>query len=190
MKPICKRYFAMVGLTWAGSLVPCFFVYLLVLVPQKETKNQVEKQFVEAKQAYHSAVQAAQDETRTRLNDEIEELRHRLESFVIDFDSSANLTFDISEIAGQKEVTSFSIRGKDGHAALRATPECEHIGEHHMSISFTAGFNQFADLLNTLERNRPVVFVDEFTITRSDTDDSSHLVNMDAAVLVRKPRDS
>ncbi len=191
MKPIYKKYLTKTALIWAGCFVLFFLVHLLVLAPQKKNRKQVERQLAEKKQMYDSVLKVTQKETRIQLNEQIERLRNRLKDFVIDYEDSANLTFDISQIANDKKVTSFSIKNKDkkNHRSS-AAPDYNYISENHIDVSFTAGFNQFAALLNALERHRPVVFVDKFIITRSKQDNSARQVNMNLAVFIRKRQDS
>jgi len=189
MKSIHKKYFATVALTWASCLVLCFVVYMLVMVPQQERKKQIEKDVAEAKRKYRSTVKAVQKDTDIHLSKEIENLRNQLRQFVIDFDDSANLTFDISRIATENKVTSVTIRSK-GSDGFLAMPNCKYLCEHHINVGFTAGFNQFASFLNALERNHPVVFVDEFAITRSEQGDSDHQAFLNIVVCVSKGHDS
>jgi quinol monooxygenase YgiN len=161
-----------------------------MLAPQKNSKEQLEKQLAEKKQICGSALKAAQKETKIQLNEQIEQLRNKLKNFVIDFEDSANLTFDISQLANKKEVTSFSVETKNDSSGKAAMSD-KYVSESHIDISFlAASFNQFAALLNALERHRPVIFVDKFAITRSDKNSSEHQVKMDLAVFVKKKQDS
>ncbi|MGA1980453.1 MAG: GspMb/PilO family protein [Sedimentisphaerales bacterium] len=178
------------ALIWSGCFVLFFFIYMLTLAPQKNSKEQLEKQLAEKKRMHNSALEAAQEETKIQLNEQIEHLRDELKNFVIDFEDSVNLTFDISQIAGGKGVTSFSLETKKDSG--RETEKSDkYISESHIDISFsTMDFSQFAALLNALERHRPVIFVDKFAITRSDKGSSEHQVNMNLAVFVRKMRGS
>ena len=185
MKSIYRKYFTTAALIWAGCFVLFLLVYVFVLAPQRKSKKQIEKQLAERKQVYNSALKAAQEKTKIQLNEQIEHLRNGLKDFVIDFGDSANLTFDISQIASEKKVDSFSIRTGDDRGG-QAIPECSYIRESHIDISFTGGFSQFATFLNALERHRPVVFVDKFAITRSDQGDSNHRVSMSLAIFVKK----
>jgi hypothetical protein len=190
MKSIYRKYFATVALVWVGCFILFFFIYMLMLVPQKKSKNYIAEQLAEKKQTYESALRASREEAKARLNEQLENLRGGLKSFVIDFEDLANLIFDISQIASENNVASFSIKGKDSGGGSEV-PNCRYICENHIDISFTAaGFNQFAAFLNTLERHRPVVFVDKFTITRSHQDDSGHKVDMELVVFVKKKQDS
>jgi len=172
-------------------LVVFLFAYMLMLSPQRKSREQVESQLAEKKQIYHSAVEAAQEKTKLKLDEEIRELQSRLKTFVIDSEDLANLIFDISRIADEKDVTSFRIKTQDSRKSSGSEiPNCSHICENQINIGFTAGFNQFAAFLNALERHQPVVFIDKFAIKRSEQDDSGHQVSMGLAVFVRKRQDS
>lgn len=185
MNKIFNRYFKTVGVVWGTCLVVLVLAYILVFGPQKKRREQADKELEEKQQMYHAVIKTAQEENRVKLNEQIEELRNKLNCFVTDFEDAANLTFDISQIASDKEVDSFRIKSKEkrGHSAA---VESEYIDENHLAVSFTAGFNQFATFLNALERHQPVVFVDRFTITRSKTEDSAHKVSMDLSFFMKK----
>ncbi len=190
MKSVYKEYFTKVALVWVGCFILFVFVYMLVLAPQKNSKEQLEKQLEGKKQIYNSALKATQKETQIQLKKQIEHLRNKLKDFVINFEDSTDVTFDISQIANAKEVTSFSIETSKRDISRAPTMSDKYIFESHIDISFsTADFNQFAALLNELERHRPVIFVDSFAITRSYRGGSDREVNMTLAVLVRKIQD-
>jgi hypothetical protein len=190
MKSVYGKYFTKVALIWTGCFVLFFFVYMLMLSPQKNTKKQLEKQLEEKKQMHEFALKASQNENRVQLSEQIENLRNKLKNFVVDFRDSANLTFDISQIASEKGVGSFSIETKKGSAQPQKT-SFKHLSENYIDISFSASdFNQFAALLNALERHQPVIFVNKFEINRSKKGDSQHQAKMNLAVFVRKIQDS
>jgi hypothetical protein len=161
-----KKYFTTIALIWAACFTVFLFCYLLLLAPQSSSKKLIESKLSDKKQRHESIMKVAQEENRTRTEEEIERLRSKVKDFVIDFEDSANLTFDISQIAGEKRVTDFSIKSKET-GAMTPIPNCKYLCEGRVEISFTSQFNQFAVFLNALERYRPVVFVDGFTISRS-----------------------
>ncbi len=186
---IYRKYFTIVAIIWAVCLIPFALIYMIALAPQQKSKKQVENQLVETKQMYNSAIEAGKEETKTRLNEELENLRNKLKDFTADFEDSANLTFDISQIANEKKVGSFSIKIQDDNKGP-AGIDLKHLQENQININFEGDFNQFATFLNALERHRPVVFVDNFKITRSPQENSGHKVNMRLAVFVLKPQDT
>jgi len=185
MKSIYRKYFKIVALIWAGSFILLFLMYIFMLSPQKKTKKQLKDRLVEKKQQYDFVQKAQQQETRTQLNQQLEHLRNKLSNFVAEFENSADFTFDISRIANEKRVGSFSIKPKEGRTTSE-TLDCDYIYENNLDVRFTGGFRQFATLLNALERHRPTVFVDGFTIARSEKNDSGHAVRMNLTTFVRK----
>ncbi len=186
MKLIYKKNLTTVALIWAGCLILLFLVYMLVLVPQSKSKKNTEDDLVKIERQYQSALKAAEEGTKIQLQKQIEELRNKLGDFVVNFEDLANLTFDIGKIAREQNIGTFSIEAK-GQNAISEIPDCAYVGESHIDISFTGQFNQFVIFLNTLERHRPVIFVDEFTVTRSRTrDKSEHRASLSVAVFAKK----
>lgn len=182
---IYKQYLIRTGIVWAVCLVLFVLAYMFVLGPKKSNRKRIERTLTETKQQYEMAQKAAEEQTRVRLNEEIENLQDTMKNFVLDFEDSANLTFDIGRIANEKTVASFSIKNKDKQG-LSEIPDCNSICENHIDIGFIAGFNQFATFVNALERHQPVLFVNEFTISRSNKGNSTYQVSLDVAAFVKK----
>ena len=183
---IPKKYLIASGVIWAAYFVIFLLAYMFIVKPQKNSKRLVESRLAEKQQVYESALRAEQEETKIRLNEQIESLQNRLKDFVAEFEDSANLTFDLSQIAEEKKVASFSSKVKSNRGITRNKDEYKYIHENQINISFTGDWNQFATFLNTLERHRPVIFVDKFTITRAGQDESVFRVNLNVAAFVRK----
>lgn len=184
-----KKYLIKAAMVWAVCCVVFLAVYIIILGPQKNSRKRIENELAEKKLAYESALKAAKEETKIQLNNQIENLRNRLKDFVVDFEDSANLTFKISQIANKKDVASFSIKGKE-NTVRSAQPACKYINENQIVISFIGGFNQFATFLSDLERHRPVLLVDKFTMTPSGQDESVFRVSLNIAAFVRKQQET
>jgi len=184
-----KKLYTIVALIWAGSLVLSVLAYMVVLSPQQKRKQEVETEFAKTKQKYDSVIEMSQEETKARFKEELESLQNKLKDFAVDYEDSPNLTFDISQIANEKKVESFSIKTQEDSRNSVALG-LKYLQENQIIINFAGDFNQFATFLNTLERNRPAVFVDNFKITRSQRDELGHKVNMKLAVFVRKQQES
>ena len=181
-----KKYLITSGLVWAVCLVLFIIVYLFVIGPQNRQKKRIESELEKCIQKYEFAQKAAQEETKNRLNTEIELLQDKVTNFVLDSKGAEDLTFNISQIASENKVSSsFSVESVD----VRAAPgikDSSNISESHIKVSFTAGFNEFAGFLNSLERHRPVLFVSEFSLIRAKRDDLTYHVTMDVAAFVRR----
>jgi len=185
----CKKYFVITALIWSGCAVLLVFLYMLLLAPQTKESKKIKVQLEQAKQVYRSALNAAQKGTQIRMKKQIEQLERRLGDFVIDAEDSANVVFQISRIASEMDLGSFNIKTKQQREGSEI-PNCKLIQAEHIAVSFTGGFNQFAAFLNSLERHRPVIFVDEFKITRSKTGGHVHQADMNLTVFVKKPQKS
>lgn len=184
---IYRKYLVATGLIWAACLVLFCLAYMLLLRPLTAGEKRLEDRLAEKKRVYESVLTASRTETRIRINKEIEGLRDELGAFVVDLEDSDNLTYDISQIATEKEVVSPSLKRRDDHEVL-PIPNCTRICENLIDVGFGAGFNQFAALLNALERHRPVLFIDTFTLTSSKQDGPDYQVTLKVAALVRKQK--
>jgi len=187
---VYKKYLTTVALVWAAYFIVLVFVYMLILGPMLADKKRVEDKLAATKLKYETLVRESQEDARTKLREEIELLRSRMEDFTIDFENSANLTFDISRIAGAEQIASFSIRSRDDSRRTSDLTEGKYVSESQIDVSFNAGFHQFATFLNALERHRPVLLVDRFTVNGLRQSASGPQVDMNLVVLVRKQQDS
>jgi Tfp pilus assembly protein PilO len=177
------------AIVWAGCLILFVLVYIFVLGPQNRARKELESKFNEKKQTYEFAQNAAREETRNKLLEQIKDLRNDLDVFVTDFKNSANLIFDISRIAKEKNVASLNVENEKSGAASNEDL-AKNISENRINISFIAGFSQFAAFLNALERHQPILFVNEFKLIRSNQNESAYQVEMDVAALIKKQQDS
>lgn len=185
MESTYKKYLTMVALTWTGCFVVFFILYMLLMAPQLRTKKQTQALFTKEQQTYNLAIKAAQEDTKSKLNKQLTELKVALREFVVDFGNSASLIFDIRQIANERRVEALSIKTKNGRTASRI-PNCDYICQDSIDISFDAEFNQFAVFLNELERHQPVIFVNKFDITRAKDGQLKHKVNMGMSFFVGK----
>jgi len=187
MKSNNKKYCTIVALIWAACVILFFFVYMLVLEPQRREKKNIANQLAEHKQAYDSAVKAAEEETQAHLTSQVAGLQKRMSDFVVASGDSSNLTFDISETAGQHRIESFSIKSQSGRDSPGGT-EFNYISEHRFDVTFAAGLDQFAGFINALERHHPVLLVDTFLITRADRPDQGHKAKLNLTALVGRQK--
>jgi hypothetical protein len=173
------------SVVWAASLVLFVLAYFLVISPKLQVKAQLVKEVVEKQQEYDAAVNAAQEDNKKKLADEIEGLKIKLGGYAVEFEESANLTFDIGRIAADKQVISFTVKTAEQYKdSDKSGPK--YLQENRIDIAFGSNFGQFAAFLNALERHRPVIFVDRFKVSRGERGDTLHRVDMGLSVYVRK----
>ncbi len=190
MIAVYKKYVKSATLAWAGCFILFLFIYITVVAPQREYKEQISQQLAEKKQMLGAALRINQEEFRIQLNKQMEQWRNKLKDFVANPEDLAGLTFDIGQIAKDIKVDSFSVKAQD-NGKSQDIAGSQYICENQINVSFKADFNKFAAFLNATERHRPVIFVDKFTITHANQqDNSASQVNMDLSVFVKKQRGS
>ncbi len=183
-----KKNLKIWAVIWAVCLVLFGLIYVLVLGPQNRSKKKLESKLEEKRQLFEFAQNAAHEDNRNRLLEQIEKLQNNLAVFTIDFENSANLTFDISQIAREENVSSLNVENKNKFDSLDVS-DSKNISENHINISFITGFNQFAAFLNALERHQPILFVNEFKLVRSNKNMSAYQATIDVAALIKKQQD-
>jgi type II secretory pathway component PulM len=177
------------GIVWGVSLVLFVIAYYLFIAPQLKVKAHLLTEAAEKKEQLDMAINASVEENKKKLAAEVELFRAMLNSYVSEYEESANLTFAISRVAGDKQVNAFTVKTSEQdmqHDVLTS----KNLQENRMEISYTSDFIQFVNFLNTLERHQPVVFVDRFRVQRGDQGGASNKVDMSLSFFVRKKQDS
>ena len=184
---VYRKYLTITAIVWAVCLVLFAVAYMILLKPQTKRKQHFDRKIAEKKQLYESAKLAAKQETVEQLNLQIDRLQERLNDFVTDFEESVHLTFNMGQIANEEKVAKLGVRPKEkSGSATKSVADSNAVDESCIEVSFEAGFSQFAEFVNNLERHRPVFLVHEFKIARSNHNKSAYYVTLDVRALVRK----
>ena len=186
MKPVHKKFLITLGLIWGCSMVLLAAAYVCVSLPQKKALKAIDAKLSERSLVYDISKEANSKISIDERRAQIDMLVDKLTLFVANSYDLDNLTFDISETAERLKVDSFSSKGS-GSEIFVEIPNCGYIGYSFIEIEFSGSFNDFAIFVNEMERHKPVIFIDEFSITnKTDTKGLSKAV-MYLAVLVQNP---
>jgi Tfp pilus assembly protein PilO len=180
-----KKYLMTMGMVWAGSLFVFIIIHIFLISPQLKIKADLNRQLTDAKRLFDSAVAAANDDNKKKLTSEVESLKVRLSGYAADTAESANLTFDIGRLAGDKQLSSFTVKTPD-MAWGSEQIDSKNLQENRVDVSFNSDYKRFASFLNALERHRPVIFINRFKLTRGDQGLSSGKADMDLSFYVKK----
>ena len=182
---IIGKYFITVGAVWGLWLLGMALIYLLVIQPQQRTLAEVQKNFAVSNEQYSLAQTAQREDTQRRMAEKLEGVKELVRTFVINPTESSQLTFRISQLAGQCRLGNFTAKVKESVGTLNEQENLK-IGEGWVELTFSSTFNQFAVFLNSLETDRPVVFVESAAIKRSDSG-SLHDARVLISYLMDKP---
>lgn len=187
MKKKLKKHFKFINLVWISSVALAVFTYFVAIEPQNRIKQQVAVELSE-KEAVYAAVSKMNDKkAQDDLNKQMQSWKDEIRQFVITEDELAGLTFDISQLAKDAQIESFSIMPDD---TLKQKSTTKYITEKQFKVQFKTDFRKFAAFLNAVERYRPAVVINEFKIEDSEHDAVSSQVNMSLSVFVNKKQGS
>ncbi len=152
-----------------GAVLVMVCIFVFVLCPQRRRIVDVEGRIGEVKGLLVRQRTNGGNGEAVKLEEEISSAQEVLRRYVVSPEQASDLSFDINRIAteiGVHDLRSTN-RTQDSYGAIN---ECRHVREGRILIDFKSSFSQFARFINSLERNKPVIFVDEFDIKRSKDD--------------------
>ncbi len=183
------KYCLFAAVIWVPSLALALASYMLILKPQVQYEKELDVQLTDVKNLYRVARYAAEEKNRIELEQTVQTLNTRVCDFSMQADATADLAFELAKLADETGVESFAMKPKRKQG-LEAIPNCDLIGRDYIELNFNGPFHEFATLLNALERHHPTLFVETFSIRRGRSQESEPQVNMQLAVLVKKPQES
>jgi hypothetical protein len=186
MKASYKKFLLMLALLWGGAFIVLSVTHMFLMLPQQKEAELLGKQLREKRLKYEQSKAADSEQAQTQLSEKVGELTEELDTFAAKVDDLDSLWFSISRIASETGVEGFQGRGKENES-YSLIPNCYNIGTASMEVDFASSFTKFAKFINRLERYNPIVFINEFTITRPTKEGSEPKSKLFLSVFVRVP---
>jgi len=180
-----NRYFVVLAIAWGPCLLAAAASYAVILRPQIDQRRELEADVASSKERYARAVEAAKEKDLSRLAGQVEGLHSRIGDLVVSVADAPDLAFQIGTLAHEAKLASFGMRPANKNRP-DTLPSLERIAEKYVDLTFSGEFRHFAAFLNTMERHRPVLFVETFAINRPMEKDAQPQASMELAVLVEK----
>jgi len=169
---------------WIGCFALLAAFYYLFLVPQQKSLDTLRAKINAEEEKRADLRLAGMPSVQKEYRKKIENLQKRLNEMVSGYDDSSSMTFAVSKIAREKNISSFTSKGVK--RVLDPTLEkCKNISEKRIRVSVNSDFAGFIQYLNSLERNQPVIFVDKFSLEKNSKK-STLDVEMELAAFTRK----
>ncbi|MCK5174760.1 MAG: hypothetical protein KAR47_15305 [Planctomycetes bacterium] len=165
MKPIHKKFLVTITILWAMAVATFAGLHFLLLSPQKEAMLLVNEKLAQKVEELEQYQAVGLPGVRIEWDERIETMSANLGQYVANPQNLDRLAFSISRIANEIGVKGFSSK-ELGEKSYAEMPNYDYIGRSSTSVSFIGTFNQLAQFINALERHGPVVFLDEFTISK------------------------
>jgi hypothetical protein len=187
MSPIQKKYLAILATVWGCGFLALFAFHLCLVLPQNEIFAFLQEKLQKKQLELNDTKFANKEEIRAAWQQKIDTLADKLADFVAEPNVLDKLAFTMSKIAGEIKVDGYTSRDTSGELYSKI-PNFKYTGQAETSISFNGTFSKLAKFINTLERSKPVIFIDSFTITKSQASTTEHKANILLKVLVRIPQ--
>lgn len=180
-----KKYALVAGGTWGLWLALTAIVYFLLLGPQNTLLAKLRKDFVSSNEEYSLAQMAGRPETQNCLEQKAQTLRQKTAYFLVPQDNPGGLILQISQLAARHQLQDFTSRVISSPGSKKT--DKSKITEAWMELNFSGNFPQIASFINSLERNEPVVFIENIIINRGKEADGMPSANVQISYLTQKP---
>ncbi|OHB56346.1 MAG: hypothetical protein A2Y12_14840 [Planctomycetes bacterium GWF2_42_9] len=187
MKKKLKKHVKFINLVWVSSIGLAVFTYFVAISPQLQIKKQINSQLADKEEVLTKLSKINNEQAKAEINQQIQQWQENVNEFVINEDQLAGLTFDIGQIAKDNKVDEFIIVSNDSAMTAKVGT---FVSEKQFKVDFKTDFNRFAAFLNAIERHRPVIVINSFSIDSPEYDISTNHVNMIISVYVKKKQGS
>jgi hypothetical protein len=165
-----KKYGMTVGGVWGVWLILTAAIYCFALGPQNVLMARLQKEFVSSNEDYSLAQTAGRPETRAKMEQKLQDVSQKTGYFIVPQEKSSGLLLQISQLASKNQVQEFTSRTVNASSASKKEDQTS-ITQAWMELEFTGTFPQIASFINSLERNDPVVFVENINLRRGTQQD-------------------
>jgi hypothetical protein len=173
------------ALVWGTSLLLLAVIYVFLMTPQKDELKILRSELVEKEQQYSNSEIADDAGTRTQLNKETKQLSEELAEYVVGLDDLSKVTFSVKKVASE-----IGLRKYEGHliAGLYVPIDnCYRIGSMNTRLNFNSTFNELAGFINILERHKPIIFIENFSVEQPSGTEAELQISMVFSTFVRIP---
>jgi hypothetical protein len=184
MQSMYRKYAICAAVIWSASFIVFAAVYFFVLKPQHRDLLKLNEDLAVKEFQLNYAVQSDSNEVKTKLYSDLGRLGIDLRTYTQDPRQAGKVVFDIGQIADTLKLKEFACRSKENPKS--ALGKTDRLSSMSLDINFKGTFNQFAKFINTLERHRPVYFIDNFNISRSTQDSRENESSMVLKLFVCK----
>jgi hypothetical protein len=166
-------------LTGVVSLLVVVGIHLTLVRPRRAELTKLAGE-VEAKEKQQTdAVAASREAAKNALHADCEAAMTDLATYVIHPDDRMDVAMAVGELAKAAGISDFSDTYRP------PVPGMGSISTYVIEVRCKASYPQLAKFIQSLESNRPIIFVDTFSISYASMRNARHDVSMTLTVLVR-----
>lgn len=183
MKASEKHFMVKAAAVWGVCALAVIAFYLGVVFPSQRSVEQVSSRLDEITRRYEQASEFVRSRRLEEMRRHVVLRQEELAKYMVVGDAARDNASGISQIAERAGIKGYSTRYR-GICLIAELDNCVYVGVSRIDISWKGDFEQFARLVNELERHRPVIFVDDFVISRPDNPAEGCQIALSLVILV------
>ncbi len=188
MKTVHKKYFVAAFGVWAGCAAVLGAAWLVLMSPRAAEYGAIKQKLAAKEAEYKQAMDANAPGRAQQIAQQLQAQQEVLGDFVADHEQAANLTFAISQLAQARDIVSPSVKERDKGTGS-SLDDCAHLWKKRVDVQFKSGFPEFFSMLHAVESNRPVMFVETFSVIPDSQEENVNDVKFDISVLAKQTKD-
>lgn len=181
------KYLVSLITTWMAGFLVIGVCYFAFHSPKKEQLEKLQTEHNQSRDLLLIAEKAQQQEVRDTLKQRFDAVNETVQQFSVPHNQKTGLVFEIGKLANDLGLLEFSSKNRSVNDYVILEKDSE-VTEAWLNVEFKSSFEKFARFVNRLERQAPVVFIEEITFQRDNDEQSLHEVEMDLSFLVRKKK--
>jgi hypothetical protein len=178
-----KKIITAVLIIWALWVASAAAMYYYMIAPAKHRASDLHQQLNETAKAVEELEKAKTEQFQQQLNQKVADCKNKVKDFVIKTGKADQLMFNISQIAKDLRVDQFASRDRS-RGNYEDISGCDRLKIARIDVEFSSDFIDFARFINYMERNDPIVFIDNFSIGRTTTSSREAKAQVGLEVLV------
>jgi hypothetical protein len=147
----------------------------------------LQKEFAASNQDYSLAQKAGRPETRASMEQKLQDVSRKTAYFVVPPEKSSGLILQISQLAATHQLQAFTTRTVNASSASKKNDK-SNITNAWLELEFAGSFPQIASFISSLERNDPVVFIENINLRRGTQEDALPTANIQISYFTTKPQ--
>lgn len=186
MKLKISKYWLWVAGVWAvwGGLTAT--AWLFIFQPQGQEYAKIHKELRTRADELELAKTASQESTRHRQIEALEQTLRELDGFTIGPRQQDRLVFEVSRLASDLNLEKYAGESCGNIEKSFQADAKAPIERMFLDVTFTGPFTAFARFINTLERNEPILFVQNASVERAMDGSGRHEVRLLLSMLIQK----
>ena len=184
MKKKLPIYPLIAGIVWAACMGLVVLSPTLLSGAQGMTVEQARQALLESQEQLAIAKKSSGEKAKQQLNARLAETKQSLSAFSCPYPDESKLIFQIGQMAHTLQLENFTTRFP-GNAPEKILEKENRTKEGWLTVEFDADYLKTIAFVNSLERHKPILFVESIHLRRNPDNHQTASVRMMLSYLIQ-----